>query len=58
MTVHLFESKEDSLSLVDQMRSGDVIVVKASRAEAFEFLAEEISSKLEAIAVDSEEEER
>ncbi|CAB4589232.1 MAG: UDP-N-acetylmuramoyl-tripeptide--D-alanyl-D-alanine ligase [Actinobacteria bacterium] len=58
MTVHLFESKEDSLSLVDQMRSGDVILVKASRAEAFEFLAEEISSKLEAIAVDSEEEER
>ena len=58
MTVHLFESKEDSLSLVDQMRSGDVILVKASRAEAFEFLAEEISSKLEAIAVDTEEEER
>ena len=58
MTVHLFESKEDSLSLVDQMRSGDVILVKASRAEAFEFLAEEISSTLEAIAVDSEEEER
>jgi UDP-N-acetylmuramoyl-tripeptide--D-alanyl-D-alanine ligase len=58
MTVHLFESKEDSLLLVDQMRSGDVILVKASRAEAFEFLAEEISSKLEAIAVDTEEEER
>jgi UDP-N-acetylmuramoyl-tripeptide--D-alanyl-D-alanine ligase len=58
MTVHLFESKVDSLSLVDQMRSGDVILVKASRAEAFEFLAEEISTKLEVIAVNAEEEER
>jgi UDP-N-acetylmuramoyl-tripeptide--D-alanyl-D-alanine ligase len=58
MSVHLFDNKEDALSLVDQMRSGDVILVKASRAEAFEVLAKEISSKLEAFEVDSEEKER
>jgi UDP-N-acetylmuramoyl-tripeptide--D-alanyl-D-alanine ligase len=55
MTVHLFDSKEDALSLVDQMRSGDVILVKASRAEAFEDIAEAISSKLGAMVIATEE---
>ena len=58
MTVHLLESKEAALSLVDQMRSGDVILVKASRAEAFEVLAQSISSRLETISIETEEEER
>jgi UDP-N-acetylmuramoyl-tripeptide--D-alanyl-D-alanine ligase len=55
MTVHLFQSKEDALSLVDQMSSGDVILVKASRAEAFEEIAHAISSKLETKSDDTEE---
>jgi UDP-N-acetylmuramoyl-tripeptide--D-alanyl-D-alanine ligase len=55
MTVHLFENKDDALSLVDQMRSGDVILVKASRAEAFEEIALAISSKLETRSDDTEE---
>jgi UDP-N-acetylmuramoyl-tripeptide--D-alanyl-D-alanine ligase len=58
MTVHLLENKEAALSLVDQMRSGDVILVKASRAEAFEVLAQSISSKLETISIETEEGER
>jgi len=58
MTVHLLESKEAALSLVDQMRSGDVILVKASRAEAFEVLAQSISSRLETISIETEEVER
>jgi len=55
MTVHLFERKEDALVLVDQMRSGDVILVKASRAEAFEDVAHAISSKLKTMVDDTEE---
>jgi UDP-N-acetylmuramoyl-tripeptide--D-alanyl-D-alanine ligase len=55
MTVHLFEDKDDALSLVDQMRSGDVILVKASRAEAFEEIAQAISSKLDTRSDDTEE---
>ena len=55
MTVHLFENKDDALSLVDQMRSGDVILVKASRAEAFEEIAQAISSKLDTRSDDTEE---
>lgn len=47
MTVHFFESKTAALALVDQMRSGDVILVKASRAEAFEEIAQGITSQLE-----------
>lgn len=58
ISIHLFESKAEALSLVDQMRSGDVILVKASRAEAFEILAQEISSKLETIVIEKEEGER
>lgn len=58
MTVHLFESKAEALSLVDQMRSGDVILVKASRAEAFEEIAQGITSQLETIVDNTEEGER
>ncbi len=58
MTVHLFESKEEALSLVDQMRSGDVILVKASRAETFEEIAQGITSQLETMVDNTEEEER
>jgi UDP-N-acetylmuramoyl-tripeptide--D-alanyl-D-alanine ligase len=49
MDVHLLESKSESLALVTQMRSGDVILVKASRAEAFEEIAQGITSQLEKV---------
>ena len=55
MTVHLFESKEDALSLIDQMSSGDVILVKASRAEAFEEIANAISAELNSKVEETEE---
>jgi UDP-N-acetylmuramoyl-tripeptide--D-alanyl-D-alanine ligase len=58
MTIHLFESKAEALSLTDQMRSGDVILVKASRAEAFEEIAQGITSQLEKMCDDTEEGER
>jgi len=47
MDVHLLESKSEALALVTQMRSGDVILVKASRAEAFEEIAQGITDQLE-----------
>jgi hypothetical protein len=37
------------------MRSGDVILVKASRAETFEEIAQGITSQLERIAMNDEE---
>ena len=43
MTVHLFDSKELAADLVTQMSQGDVVLVKASRAEKFEELAELIA---------------
>jgi UDP-N-acetylmuramoyl-tripeptide--D-alanyl-D-alanine ligase len=42
-TVHLFDSKESAAELVSQMAEGDVVLVKASRAEKFEDLAEMIT---------------
>jgi len=47
MDVHLLESKSEALALVTQMRSGDVILVKASRAETFEEIAQGITDQLE-----------
>jgi len=47
MDVHLLESKSEALSLVTQIRSGDVILVKASRAETFEEIAQGITDQLE-----------
>jgi UDP-N-acetylmuramoyl-tripeptide--D-alanyl-D-alanine ligase len=46
MDVHLLQSKSEALALVTQMRSGDVILVKASRAETFEEIAHGITSQL------------
>jgi UDP-N-acetylmuramoyl-tripeptide--D-alanyl-D-alanine ligase len=47
MDVHLLESKSEALALVTQIRSGDVILVKASRAETFEEIAQGITDQLE-----------
>jgi UDP-N-acetylmuramoyl-tripeptide--D-alanyl-D-alanine ligase len=55
MDVHLLENKSEALALVTQMRSGDVILVKASRAEAFEEIAQGITSHLEQILGNFEE---
>jgi UDP-N-acetylmuramoyl-tripeptide--D-alanyl-D-alanine ligase len=44
-TVHLFDSKELAAELVSQMSQGDVVLVKASRAEKFEEVADLIVGK-------------
>jgi UDP-N-acetylmuramoyl-tripeptide--D-alanyl-D-alanine ligase len=46
MAIHLVESKAEAIDLTQEMRSGDVILVKASRAEAFEEIAEGITHNL------------
>jgi len=55
MDVHILDGKSEALALVTQMRSGDVILVKASRAEAFEEIAQGIASQLEKELVNVEE---
>jgi UDP-N-acetylmuramoyl-tripeptide--D-alanyl-D-alanine ligase len=45
ITVHLLDSKELAADLVSQMNQGDVVLVKASRAEKFEEVAELITEK-------------
>jgi UDP-N-acetylmuramoyl-tripeptide--D-alanyl-D-alanine ligase len=55
MDVHLLQSKSEALALVTQMRSGDVILVKASRAETFEEIAQGITSRLEKMVMNNEE---
>ena len=44
--IHLFQEKEEALQLVDQISAGDVVLIKASRAEEFEELAQSISAKI------------
>jgi UDP-N-acetylmuramoyl-tripeptide--D-alanyl-D-alanine ligase len=41
--VHLFPDKEQAATLVADMNKGDVVLVKASRSEKFEELAEKIT---------------
>jgi UDP-N-acetylmuramoyl-tripeptide--D-alanyl-D-alanine ligase len=55
MDVHLLQSKSEALALVTQIRSGDVILVKASRAETFEEIAQGITSQLEKMLGNDEE---
>jgi UDP-N-acetylmuramoyl-tripeptide--D-alanyl-D-alanine ligase len=55
MDVHLLEGKSEALALVTQMRSGDVILVKASRAETFEEIAQGITDQLEKMLMNVEE---
>jgi UDP-N-acetylmuramoyl-tripeptide--D-alanyl-D-alanine ligase len=47
--VHLFEQKEVALQLVKEMVQGDVVLVKASRAEKFEELAHAIEARITAL---------
>jgi UDP-N-acetylmuramoyl-tripeptide--D-alanyl-D-alanine ligase len=48
MHVHHYSSIDESLSIIDYLSAGDVALVKASRAEGFEVLAQ----KLETIWLD------
>ena len=43
-TVHEFNDKSAVVSLLTQMQSGDVLMVKASRAEHFEEIAQEVAA--------------
>ena len=43
-TVHDFSDKSSVVSLLNQMQSGDVLMVKASRAEHFEEIAQEVAA--------------
>ena len=43
-TVHEFNEKGSVVSLLSQMQSGDVLMVKASRAEHFEEIAQEVAA--------------
>ena len=43
-TVHEFNEKSAVVSLLNQMQSGDVLMVKASRAEHFEEIAQEVAA--------------
>ena len=52
--IHLFEEKVDALQLVQEMSAGDVLLVKASRAEKFEELAQAISIKISALIASPE----
>lgn len=45
MTVHHYQKKAEAAELVDQMNQGDVLLVKASRAEKLEELADLIIEK-------------
>ena len=55
--VHYFESKVEALSMVEHFAPGDVVLLKASRAEEFNILAEQISENLQKL-MDSEEENK
>ena len=52
--IHLFEEKADAVQLVRQMSAGDVVLVKASRAEKFEELAQAISTDITELIAGSE----
>jgi UDP-N-acetylmuramoyl-tripeptide--D-alanyl-D-alanine ligase len=47
--VHVFENKEEAVTLVNEMSPGDVILVKASRAEKFEELAQGIEESIKTL---------
>jgi UDP-N-acetylmuramoyl-tripeptide--D-alanyl-D-alanine ligase len=44
--VHYFESKSDAMAIVEHFAPGDVVLVKASRSEEFNLLADSIAEKL------------
>lgn len=57
MTVHYVENKTDAISLVEYFSPGDVLLVKASRAERLEELAEGIMANWRQLRVNAGDEE-
>jgi UDP-N-acetylmuramoyl-tripeptide--D-alanyl-D-alanine ligase len=56
MAIHLCANKEAALQLTQEMRAGDVVLVKASRAEKFEEIAQGIQAQIALLIADSKEE--
>ena len=56
MAIHLCADKEAALQLTQEMRAGDVVLVKASRAEKFEEIAQGIQAQIALLIADSKEE--
>jgi UDP-N-acetylmuramoyl-tripeptide--D-alanyl-D-alanine ligase len=48
-------TREEAIALAEQVEPGDVILVKASRSESFELIAEEIEKVVRANYVDTGE---
>ncbi len=49
-TVHYFKSKEEALSMIEHFAAGDVLLVKASRSEEFDLLAQAIKERLSEVS--------
>jgi UDP-N-acetylmuramyl pentapeptide synthase len=45
--VHFFDSKSEALSIVEHFTPGDVVLLKASRSEEFNLLADLIQERLQ-----------
>ena len=55
ITVHMFSDKAHALELTRAMNSGDVVLVKASRAEKFEDLAQGIEEQIALLIAEDNE---
>jgi UDP-N-acetylmuramyl pentapeptide synthase len=47
--VHYFDTKSEALSIVEHFTPGDVVLVKASRSEEFNLLADLIKERLQEV---------
>ena len=56
MAIHLCANKEAALQLAQEMRAGDVVLVKASRAEKFEEIAQGIQAQIALLIAENNEE--
>jgi UDP-N-acetylmuramoyl-tripeptide--D-alanyl-D-alanine ligase len=56
MAIHLCADKETALQLTQEMRAGDVVLVKASRAEKFEEIAQGIQAQIALLITEIKEE--
>ena len=56
MAIHLCANKEAALQLAQEMRAGDVVLVKASRAEKFEEIAQGIQARIALLIAENNEE--
>lgn len=56
MAIHLCANKEAALQLTQEMRAGDVVLVKASRAEKFEEIAQGVQAQIALLIAENNEE--